>query len=589
MEIKRVFDLLDNYVEKYPEQQVALAGKKNGQWVKYSSASYKEHADTLSNALIELGIEKGDKVAMILTNRPEWNMLDMAISQIGAITVPIYPTISEEDYRYILADCDAKMVIIDGLSVMNKVTAILPYAPNVKLVYTMVDREKYPYFDQLLQLGKDHPHVEELAARKASVDEMECATIIYTSGTTGMPKGVMLSHHNLMNQFKNFCETPSPDSKTAFSFLPVCHAYERALIYMYHYLGMSIYYAENLGTIASDMREIHPTMMCAVPRVLERFYDAIYQSGKKQKGIAKAIFFWALHLGERYKIDASSRSRFYDWKLGIADKLVYSKIRANIGAENFDIIVSGAAAISQKIAGFFSAIKMPVFEGYGLTETSPVIAVSNRHPHGREVGYVGQPLPGTEVKIAESGEILCRGHNVMMGYYKQPELTKEVIDEEGWFHTGDMGELNQYNQLKITGRIKSLFKTSGGKYINPDVIEAKFCASKLIENILVVGENQKFAGALIIPSFGDLKAWCAAEKIPYTTNEEMIKNPEVLKRFAKEVNELNKGLGETEKIKKHVLLADEWSIANGLLTPTLKAKRKIITAKYKDVIDKMFA
>ena len=275
--------------------------------------------------------------------------------------------------------------------------------------------------------------------------------------------------------------------------------------------------------------------------------------------------------------------------MSIADKLVYSKIRSNIGAENFDIIVSGAAAISQKIAGFFSAIKMPVFEGYGLTETSPVIAVSNRNPHGREVGYVGQPLPGTEVKIDDNGEILCRGHNVMMGYYKHPELTKEVIDEEGWFHTGDMGEIDQYNRLRITGRIKSLFKTSGGKYINPDVIEAKFCSSKLIEQILVVGENQKFAGALIIPSFTDLKAWCAEEKIPYTTNAEMIQNPEVLKRFAKEVNDLNKGLGETEKIKKQVLLADEWSIANGLLTPTLKVKRKVITAKYKDVIDKMFA
>ena len=588
MEIKRVFDLLDNYVEKYPNQEVALAGKKNGQWVKYSSKSYHEHAMILSYALIELGIEKGDKVAMILTNRPEWNMLDMAISQVGAITVPIYPTISEEDYRYILSDCDAKMVVIDGVSVMNKVTNILPDAPNVKLVYTMLDREKYPYFDQLLQLGKDHPHEEELAARKAAVDEMECATIIYTSGTTGTPKGVMLSHHNLMNQFKNFCQTPSPWSNRAFSFLPVCHAYERALIYMYHYLGMSIYYAENLGTIASDMRDINPTMMCAVPRVLERFYDAIYQSGKKQKGLAKVIFFWALHLGERYKIDATSRNWFYDMKLRLADKLVYSKIRANIGADNFDIIVSGAAAISQKIAGFFSAIKMPVFEGYGLTETSPVISVSNRNPHGREVGYVGQPLPGTEVKIADNGEILCRGHNVMMGYYKQPELTKEVIDEEGWFHTGDMGELNQYNQLRITGRIKSLFKTSGGKYINPDVIEAKFCSSKLIENILVVGENQKFAGALIIPSFNDLKAWCAEEKIPYTTNEEMIKNPEVLKHFANEVNELNKGLGETEKVKKHVLLADEWSVGNGLLTPTLKAKRKVIIAKYKDTIDKMF-
>ena len=589
MEIKRVFDLLDNYVEKYPNQKVALAGKKNGQWVYYSTKSYQEHANILSNALIELGIEKGDKVAMILTNRPEWNMLDMAISQVGAITVPVYPTISEDDYRYILSDCDAKMVIIDGASVMNKVTNILPDAPNVKYVYTMVNREQYPYFDQLLEMGKEHPHVEEVAARKAAVDEMECATIIYTSGTTGTPKGVMLSHHNLMNQFKNFCETPSPDSKTAFSFLPVCHAYERALNYMYHYLGMSIYYAESLGTIASDMREIHPTMMCAVPRVLERFYDAIYQSGKKQKGIAKAIFFWALHLGERYKIDATNRNWFYDKKLAIADKLVYSKIRANIGAENFDIIVSGAAAISQKIAGFFSAIKMPVFEGYGLTETSPVIAVSNRKPHGREVGYVGQPLPGTEVKIADNGEILCRGHNVMMGYYKKPELTKEVIDEDGWFHTGDMGEFNQYNQLKITGRIKSLFKTSGGKYINPDVIEAKFSSSKLIEQSLVVGENQKFAGALIIPSFAELKAWCNEEKIPYTTNEEMIHNPEVLKLYAKEVNELNKGLGETEKIKKHVLLADEWSIANGMLTPTLKAKRKVIIAKYKDTIDKMFA
>ena len=544
MEIKRVFDLLDNYVEKYPNQQVALAGKKNGQWVNYSSVSYKEHADALSYALIELGIEKGDKVAMILTNRPEWNMLDMAISQVGAVTVPVYPTISEEDYRFILADCDAKMVIIDGLSVMNKVTNILPDAPNVKLVYTMVDREKYPYFDQLLQMGKDHPHVEEL--------------------------------------------TISDTSNKAFSFLPVCHAYERALNYCYQYRGMSIYYAESLGTIASDMREVHPTMMCAVPRVLERFYDAIYQSGKKQKGLAKTIFFWALHLGERYKIDAVSRNWFYDLKLAIADKLVYSKIRANIGAENFDIIVSGAAAISQKIAGFFSAIKMPVFEGYGLTEASPVIAVSNRNPHGREVGYVGQPLPGTEVKIADNGEIICRGHNVMMGYYKKPELTKEVIDEEGWFHTGDMGEIDQYNRLRITGRIKSLFKTSGGKYINPDVIEAKFSSSKLIEQILVVGENQKFAGALIIPSFTDLKTWCAEKGIAYTTNGEMIQHPEVLKLYAKEVNELNKGLGETEKIKKQVLLADEWSIANGMLTPTLKIKRKVATAKYKDVIEKMF-
>ena len=589
METKRVFDLLQNYLELYPNQKVALAGKKNGKWVKYSIQDYIEYVNILSYALIELGIEKSDKVALILGNRPEWNMLDMAISQIGAIDVPIYPTISEDDYRFILSNCDAKMVITDGIAVMNKVTNILPDAPNVKMVYTLINREKYPYFDQLVELGKAHPHPEELEARKAAVDEMECATIIYTSGTTGTPKGVMLSHHNIMNQFKNFHYTISEGSDRAFSFLPVCHAYERILNYCYQYRGMSIYYAESLATISSDMREVHPTMMCAVPRVLERFYDAIYQSGKKQKGLKKSIFYWALRLGESYKIEATHRSWFYNLKLSIADKLVYSKIRENLGAEHFDIIVSGAAAISQKIAGFFSAIKMPVFEGYGLTETSPVIAVSNRSEHGREVGYVGQPLPGTEVKIAENGEIICRGHNVMMGYYKNPELTKEVIDEDGWFHTGDMGEFNEYNQLKITGRIKSLFKTSGGKYINPDMIEAKFCASRLIEQIVVVGENQKFAGAIIIPDFAYLKSWCATQEIPFTTPQEMIQNPEVLKLYAAEVNELNKSLGETEKIKKHVLLADEWSVGNGMMTPTLKVKRKVVTAKYKDLIEKMFA
>ena len=587
MEVKRVFDLLANYKEKYPDQEVALAGKVNGKWREYSIDEYIEQTNIISGALIELGVQPQDKVAVISNNRPEWNILDMAITQIGAVMVPIYPTISEADYKIILNNCEAGICILEGIAVMNKIEAIWPETPSLKQIYTFIDRGKYGYFDTLLQLGREHPHTEEIEKRKVEVDEMSCATIIYTSGTTGVPKGVMLSHHNLMNQFKNFCQTPSPWSKRAFSFLPVCHAYERALIYMYHYLGMSIYYAESIATIADNMKEVHPTMMCAVPRVLEKFYDKIYSSGKSMKGLSKTIFYWSMRITEDYKIEG--RSWFYNLKLKIADKLVYSKIREKLGAENFDIIVSGAASITKKISGFFSAIKMPVFEGYGLTETSPVITVSNRDKHGREVGAVGQPLPGVEVKIADNGEIICRGHNVMMGYYKQPELTAEVIDKDGWFHTGDLGRFNEHGLLQITGRMKNLFKTSLGKYVNPDVVEGKFNISGFIEQIVVVGENQKFAAALIRPDFAFLKDWCKAHKIPFTTNEEMIQNEEVKKRYDKEVKKLNEGLGEVERVKKYQLIADEWTIANGILTPTLKVKRKVVMERYCDQIDKLFA
>ena len=587
MEVKRVFDLLANYKEQYPDQKVALAGKVNGQWREYSIDEYIEQTNIISGALIELGVQPQDKVAVISNNRPEWNILDMAITQIGAVMVPIYPTISEADYKIILNNCEAGICILEGIAVMNKIEAIWPETPTLKQIYTFIDRGKYGYFDTLLQLGREHPHTEEIEKRKAEVDEMSCATIIYTSGTTGVPKGVMLSHHNLMNQFKNFCQTPSPWSKRAFSFLPVCHAYERALIYMYHYLGMSIYYAESIATIADNMKEVHPTMMCAVPRVLEKFYDKIYSSGKSMKGLSKTIFYWSMRITENYKIEG--RSWFYNMKLKIADKLVYSKIREKLGAENFDIIVSGAASITKKISGFFSAIKMPVFEGYGLTETSPVITVSNRNKYGREVGAVGQPLPGVEVKIADNGEIICRGHNVMMGYYKQPELTAEVIDKDGWFHTGDLGKFNEHGLLQITGRMKNLFKTSLGKYVNPDVVEGKFNISGFIEQIVVVGENQKFAAALIHPDFAFLKDWCKRHNIPFTTNEEMILNEEVKKRYDKEVKKLNEGLGEVERVKKYQLIADEWTIGNGILTPTLKVKRKVVMQRYGEQIDKLFA
>ncbi len=590
MEIKRIFDLLPNYLEKYPDQPVALAGKKDGEWRKYSMKEYIELTDKLSWALIELGIEVGDKVAFIVSNRPEWNIIDMAVMQIGAINVPIYPTISQEDYHYILNDCEAKLVFLDGVAVMNKVTNVLSDIPSIKYVYTMVDRDKYPYFDQIIALGTLHPHKEELERRKAAVKSSDCMTLIYTSGTTGTPKGVMLSHSNVINQVLGVYDIiPCKPGSIAFSFLPECHAYERLLIYTYQYLGMAIYYAESLATLADNIKELRPSMMCCVPRVLERFYDGIIASGKKMSGASKSIFFWAVHLAERYKIDDNERDWLYNLKLRIADKLVYSKIRAKIGADRFERVVSGAAALNHKIAAFFSAIQMPVFEGYGLTETSPVIAVSNKGAHQREVGCVGPPLRGVDVKITEEGEIVCRGHNVMMGYYKHPELTAEVIDSDGWFHTGDMGQFNENGLLMITGRIKSLFKTSGGKYINPDVIETKFTGSKLIEQIVVVGENQKFAGALIVPSFAFLKGWCAKEKIRFTTPEQVINLPEVQKLFFKEVQEMNRGLGETEKIKKFTLIADEWRVGNGLITPTLKVKRRAITAKYKDVIDKMFA
>ena len=585
--IKRVFDLLPHYKEKFPDQKVALASKVNGKWREYSIDEYIELTNLMSGALIELGIQKQDKIAVISNNRPEWNVLDMAITQVGAVMVPIYPTISEADYKVILNNCEAKICILEGIAVMNKIEAIWPDTPTLKQIYTFVDRGKYGYFDTLIQLGREHPHTEEIEKRKAEVDEMECATIIYTSGTTGIPKGVMLSHHNLMGQWKGVQHLLAPWSNKAFSFLPVCHAYERALIYAYHYRGLSIYYAESIATIGENLQELHPTMMCSVPRILEKVYDKIFDSGRNLKGISRMIFYWAIRLTEHYKVNGNSW--FYKLRLKIADKLVYEKIRKKVGVDNIDVIVSGAAAIPKKVCRFFNAIGVTIFEGYGLTETSPVIAVSTRNKFGREVGYVGEPLPGVEVKITDDGEIICRGHNVMMGYYRQPELTAEVIDKDGWFHTGDLGKFNEHGLLMITGRIKNIFKTSFGKYINPDFIESKFVLSGFIEQIVVLGENQKYAAALIRPDFTFLKEWCKRHEIPYTTNEEMIRNQEVLKRYSKEVKKLNSGLGEVEKIKNFALVADEWSVSTGIITPTLKTKRKVVMERYSDLIDSLFA
>lgn len=587
MEEKRIFDILTSYMKKYPEQDTALAKKENGEWRRYSIQEYVNTTNIISFALIKIGIKKNDKVAIISSNRPEWNILDMAIQKVGAITVPIYPTISKDDYKIIINNCEAKLAIIEGLSVLSKIEEIRPEIPSIEHIYTFVKRsEQYPIWDDLISLGKENVDFEELERRESSILPSDCATIIYTSGTTGIPKGVMLSHSNILGQIENLRQTPSKDSTRALSFLPLCHAYERTLVYLYQYLGMSVYYSESIATIAQEMKEIHPTMMTCVPRLLEKIYLKVKQTGNEKKGLARIIFRWAMQLAEKYTVEG--RSKLYDMKLRIADKLVYRKIREKLGSDCFDIIVSGAASLQPNISAFFSAIKMPVYEGYGMTECSPVIATSSNVPHGREAGFVGPALPGIEIKISETGEIMCRGHNVMLGYYKLPELTAEVIDNDGWFHTGDLGEFNQYGLLKITGRMKNLFKTSLGKYINPDIIEMKFTESNFFENIVVFGENEKYAAALIIPDFDFIKSWCKKHEISYSNDHDMLNNQDVKTRLANEIKRINSFFGDTEKIKRYCFIEDSWTVANGILTPTLKVKRSVVKEKYSNLINKLF-
>ena len=574
-------------MKKYPEQDTALAKKENGEWRRYSIQEYVNTTKIISFALIKIGIKKNDKVAIISSNRPEWNILDMAIQKVGAITVPIYPTISKDDYKIIINNCEAKLAIIEGLSVLSKIEEIRPGIPSIEHIYTFVKRsEQYPIWDDLISLGKENVDFEDLERRESSILPSDCATIIYTSGTTGIPKGVMLSHSNILGQIENLRQTPSKDSTRALSFLPLCHAYERTLVYLYQYLGMSVYYSESIATIAQEMKEIHPTMMTCVPRLLEKIYLKVKQTGNEKKGLARIIFRWAMQLAEKYTVEG--RSKLYDMKLRIADKLVYRKIREKLGSDCFDIIVSGAASLQPNISAFFSAIKMPVYEGYGMTECSPVIATSSNVPHGREAGFVGPALPGIEIKISETGEIMCRGHNVMLGYYKLPELTAEVIDNDGWFHTGDLGEFNQYGLLKITGRMKNLFKTSLGKYINPDIIERKFTESNFFENIVVFGENEKYAAALIIPDFDFIKSWCKKHEISYTNDHDMLNNQDVKTRLANEIKRINSFFGDTEKIKRYCFIEDSWTVANGILTPTLKVKRSVVKEKYSSLINKLF-
>lgn len=587
MEVSRLFDLLDNYLITYPHQDAALACKRDGAWRKFSIQEYIELTNAISYGMIETGIKPGDKIGIVSGNRPEWNMIDFAIMQIGAVSIPIYPTISQDDYRYILNHAEMKMIFIDGKELRNKLQPILPEIKTLKHIYTFDNQDsQYNYLDQLIETGKSNPKPELLAKIKSYINEKDMATIIYTSGTTGNPKGVMLSHRNIVSQLKNLQDTPAKWSKTALSFLPLCHAYERMLVYLYQYLGMSVYYAESLATIAENIKEVNPTMMSCVPRLLEKIYDKLFLAGKKLSFVQRTIYYWAFNIATKYQLE--DMGWLYNVQHKLADKLIFSKWRAAIGG-NFDIVVSGGSAIQPHMASFFSAIGMPVFEGYGLSESSPVIAVSQRGKNGRKFGTVGLPLPGVEVKLAERDEIICRGHNVMLGYYKDPELTAQVIDADGWLHTGDTGKFTPEGQLIITGRLKSIFKTSFGKYVNPQSIESKFTESPFIENMIVLGENKKFAAALISPDFVYLKSWCGKHKINYTTNAEMIENPQITKRFQEEIKKYNQFFGDFEQIKRYQIVPDEWTQPGGFLSPTLKIKRNVIEKFYADRIEKLFA
>ncbi len=587
MAIERLFDLLPHYARSFDPKDDVLAYKEEGVWKKISLEKYRRTVDSLSYGLVALGVKKGDTIATIMNNRPEWNYLDFAIMQAGAIHVPIYPTISKADYKYIFNHASVKYVFVTGDDMVKKIKEVITDCPSVEEIFTIKGQNGERNLVDLIELGEQKPVPEIVERIKDDIKTEDLVTIIYTSGTTGNPKGVMLSHSNLISNFTlvSYIPTFGQEGK-ALSFLPLCHVYERMLNYMYHYLGISIYYAESLATIAENAKEIKPDMMCCVPRLLEKIYDKIIASGRKLTGIKRALFFMAVNLADKYDVNGRN-SIWYKFQHRIFDKLIYSKWRDALGG-NFKIIVSGGAAIQPRLVRTFRAAGLPIYEGYGLTETSPVVAVTSTDHNGIKIGTVGPPMRGVGVKLAEDGEILASGPGIMMGYYKDPELTAQVIDKDGWFHTGDVGVFEPEGQLRITGRKKEIFKTSLGKYIAPELIENKIKESPFVDNVIVVGENEKFAAALIVPDFAYLRAWCDIKGHECGTEAEMVNMPVIRQRYARVVDEANVHFGNAEQVKKFDLVPNEWSVTSGELTPTLKLKRSFIFEKYKSSIEKLF-
>lgn len=583
MQINRLFNIIDYQISKY-NKEVSLAHKDNGKWVTYSSKQLKSIVDQLSMAFLSSNISSGDKIAIISNNRPEWNFIDLALQQIGAISVPMYPSISAEDYKYIFDHADVKMVFVGDKDIFAKAKEASNNSD--RQIFSFDEMESCIHWKDFLLKGENGESAS-LEAAKELVLSSDLFTIIYTSGTTGTPKGVMLTHANVLHNVyavENRIIVPTGTSK-ALSFLPLCHIYERTGSFCYLFMGISIYYAESMETIGENLKEIQPQMFNTVPRLLEKVYDKIVSKGYELNGIKKSLFFWALNLGLKH--DPSMDQGFwYDFQLKLANKIIFNKWREALGG-NIMQINSGASALQPRLARVFWSAGIPICEGYGLTETSPVISTSVCNSSEIRIGFVGKLVNDVQVKIAEDGEILVKGPNVMIGYYKNPEMTSEVL-RDGWFHTGDIGELNEENYLKITDRKKEMFKTSGGKYIAPQPLENKFKESVLIDQLIVIGENKNYPSALLVPSFDGLKDYCRHKDIPYTDDQDMILKVEIIEKFQREIDDLNKNFGKWEQIKRFKLLSKTWSVESGELTPTMKLKRKVIHSIYAQEMEDLY-
>lgn len=587
-EITRLFDFAHYQLEKYNLEK-AFTTKYHGEWVSTSTQEYVDKSNAISRGLLRLGVKPGDKIAVITSaNRTEWNILDIGIMQLGAINVPIYPTISKEEYEYIFNHSESIYCFLSDKDLFEKAILAKKNVPALKEIYSFEKIEGCKNWEEILALGKDESNQPEVEAIKDVVKSSDLATIIYTSGTTGKPKGVMLSHNNIVsNVLDSYPRLPLILGTTrTLSFLPVCHVFERMLHYLYQYSGTPIYFAESIEKLGENIKETNPSLMSVVPRLLEKIYDGIMAKGSELKGIKRILFFWAVELGLKYE-PYRRNGAWYELQLAIANKLIFVKWREALGG-NLSVMVSGSAALQPRLARIFSAAKMQVMEGYGLTETSPVVSVNMYKGNLFKIGTVGKPIDNVEVKIAEDGEILVKGPNVMLGYYKEPEKTASVMTGE-YFHTGDKGEIDTEGFLKITGRKKEIFKTSGGKYIVPALLENQMKQSRFIEQILVIGEGQKMPAALIQPNFEFLREWAKRKGEPILENNtDLVKNPRIVKRIQKEIDKGNKNFGKWEMIKRFELIPEVWGIDNGLLTPTMKPKRDEIISKYKHLYNKIY-